>query len=469
MSENTSKEVVCKNHPDRAAKRKCYACKQPVCSECQLLKSNHIFCSQSCYRSYVISKLSSNKTELLVVDKIKKAIYLLWSKIEKTPGNLLTISLLAAGLILSIAISMISILQVQQLEKKIGNIQRSGSWSADSAHRFEKIAKAIDTLKILSTPADAIIVRNRFDIEGQAADNHVVTLSENGKLIQTILVDKGTFSFKNIEAKPGDNHFVIRSISEDGSSIIIEEIKFAYGTPAPTFLARDFSRGSQADKKIALSFDGDYLDNITVEILDILKQENVRCTIFLTGRYIRRYGDIVKRMVAEGHEIGNHSWTHQHLTTFEQNHIHQTLPEVTSERLKQELLKTAELFRQITGKPMAPLWRAPFGEQNAEIREWAAAAGFRHVGWTVGKNWSDGMDTMDWVADKTARTYHSADEIVDKILSFAKNNSYGANGAVILMHLGTERNDDYPHLKLPAIIQQLRELGYQFVTVSEML
>ena len=65
-----------------------------------------------------------------------------------------------------------------------------------------------------------------------------------------------------LEAKPGDNHFVIRSISEDGSTITIEEITFKYGTPPPSFLARDFSRGNLNDKKIALTFDGDYLDNI---------------------------------------------------------------------------------------------------------------------------------------------------------------------------------------------------------------
>ncbi len=462
-------ETVCKNHPDKVAKRKCYTCKQPICSECQVQKSHHVFCSQSCYRSYIINKLSSSQTEQWVIVQLKKMLYLLWNKIEKTPGYLLTTSLLATGLLLSVAISIFSIHQVQNLEKRIGDLQHINSLVVESTRSVEEIATGIDTLKILSPPANAMIVRNRFDIEGQAEDNRVVTLSANNRLIQTTLVDRGKFAFKNIMAKPGDNHFVVRSISEDGANIIIEEIKFKYGRPTPTFLARDFSRGSLTDKKIALTFDGDYLDNVTVEILDILKQEDVKCTIFLTGRYMRRYGDLVKRMVAEGHVIGNHSWTHPHLTTFEQNHLHQTLQEISPDVLQQELLKTAELFRQITGKQMTPLWRSPYGEHNAEIRNWAAAAGFRHVGWTVGRNWEDGMDTLDWVADKTATIYHSADEIAEKILSFAKNNSYGANGAIILMHLGTQRNDDYPHLKLPVIIQQLKGMGYQFVTISEML
>jgi len=462
-------ETFCKNHPDREAKKTCYTCKQAICSECQLQKSHHIFCSQSCYRSYIINKLSSSQAEQLIIFQLKKLIYLLWNKIEKTPGYLLTTSLLAAGLILAVTISIFSILRVQTLEKKIGDFQQAKFLVRDSTRNVAEIANDIDTLTILSPPANATIVRNRFDIEGQAEDNRVVTLSANGKLIQTTLVDRGIFSFKNIVAKPGDNLFVIRSISEDGSSLVIEEINFKYGKPAPSFLARDFSRGSITDKKIALTFDGDYLDNITVEILDILKQENVKCTLFLTGRYMRRYGGLVKRMAAEGHEIGNHSWTHPHLTTFEQNQLHNTLQDITPDVLQQELLKTAELFRQITGKPMAPLWRAPYGEQNAEIRNWAAAAGFRHVGWTVGRNWENGMDTLDWVADKSAKIYHSADEIAEKILSFASNNSYGANGAIILMHLGTQRNDDYPHLKLPFIIQQLKQMGYQLVTISEML
>jgi peptidoglycan/xylan/chitin deacetylase (PgdA/CDA1 family) len=462
-------EAFCKNHPDRAAKKKCYTCQQPLCSDCQIQKSNHIFCSQSCYRTYIIEKLSSSQAEQLIINQIKKTLYLLWNKIDKTPGYLLTTSILTIGLILSVVISIFSIHRVQMLQNKIDNLSSGKILLMDSTKNVSDIANAIDTLTILSPPANAMIIRNRFDIEGQAENNHVITLSANGKLVQSTLVDRGIFAFKNLEAKPGDNHFVVRSISEDGSTITIEEISFKYGTPAPSFLARDFSRGNLNDKKIALTFDGDYLDNITPEILDILKQENIRCTIFLTGRYIRRYSDLVKRMVAEGHEIGNHSWDHPHLTTFEQNHLHQTRPEITAEKVQQELLKTVELFRQVTGKTMAPLWRAPYGEHNAEIRNWAAAVGFRQIGWTVGRNWDDGMDTLDWVADKSATTYHSADEIAEKILSFANNNPYGANGAIILMHLGTQRNDDYPHLKLPFIIQQFKGMGYQLVTISEML
>jgi peptidoglycan/xylan/chitin deacetylase (PgdA/CDA1 family) len=249
----------------------------------------------------------------------------------------------------------------------------------------------------------------------------------------------------------------------------LEEITFKYGMPTPSFLAKDFTRGSLDEKKIALTFDGDYLDNVTEEILDILKQENIKCTIFLTGRYIHRFSDIVKRMLADGHEIGNHTWTHPHLTTFEKNRKHQTLPTVAKELVQHELLKTSELFYQITAHKMMPYWRAPFGEHNAEIRQWAGEAGFRQIGWTLGKDWKNGMDALDWVADTSAAIYYTADEIADKIITFGDSQKTGANGAIILMHLGTERKGDYPHLRLPFVIEELKKRGYRLVKISELL
>lgn len=389
--------------------------------------------------------------------------------IARRPGKLAYFGLVTIVLLVSLILSIISLHQVHRLNQKLAQFDIVAGERPSNHRDVEAIASEIDRLKIVAPPSNAMIVRNRFDIEGQADDNHVVTLSLNGKLIQTTLVDQGRFIFRGIEARPGDNHFVVRSISEDGTSSLIEEINLHYGSPLPSLLARDFSRGSLNEKKIALTFDGDYLDNISGEILDILKQEHIRCTMFLTGRYIRRYSETVKRMVAEQHEIGNHSWTHPHLTSYEQNQLHQTLPGITAEMVQQELLKTAELFRQITGISMAPYWRAPYGEHNSEIRTWAAAVGFRHIGWTIGRNWEDGMDTLDWVADRNASNYHTAEEIAEKIIAFAKNNNNGANGAIILMHLGTQRKGDYPHLKLPDIIHQLRDLGYQFVTISELL
>ncbi len=91
------------------------------------------------------------------------------------------------------------------------------------------------------------------------------------------------------------------------------------------------------------------------------------------------------------------------------------------------------------------------------------------MGWTTGKGWAGTMDTMDWVADRKSKAYHSAEEVENKILRFAEDGKNGANGAVILMHLGTERRDDFPHKRLESIIGGLNRLGYKPVRVSEMM
>jgi peptidoglycan/xylan/chitin deacetylase (PgdA/CDA1 family) len=79
------------------------------------------------------------------------------------------------------------------------------------------------------------------------------------------------------------------------------------------------------------------------------------------------------------------------------------------------------------------------------------------------------MDTMDWVTDKNSSAYHTADEIVQKILNYENGRKHGTNGAIILMHLGTHRTEDFPHKKLPEIIQGLRDRGYELVKVTEMM
>lgn len=459
------KDNICKNHPYRKASRKCFYCKEPICTTCQILKSHHYFCSKKHYRLFMIQELKSKL--LASVKKFQSGFKTGWTKIKSHPSYVIY-SLLGIGLLVSFILNAVNLSQLKKMQREIYGVRKSVQTS-DSVRTVEEMARHIDTLTVYSPPANAMVIQNRFDIDGESDNNRVVTLSLNGELLEALLVKDGKFSFKNVKAKPGDNNFVVRSISEDGSGVVLEKINFTYATPTPSYLAKDFSRGGLDEKRIALTFDGDYEDNITSEILDILKEENVRCTLFITGRFMRRYGDLVKRMMEENHVIGNHTWTHPHLTSFEKNRKHDTLPDISEKLLHQELMKTAELFYQITRKKMAPYWRAPYGEHNAEIRTWAAGAGFRQIGWTLGKSWADGMDTLDWVADTSATYYHSADEIAEKIITFGDGKKSGANGAVILMHLGSQRNGDYPHLKLPQIIQEMKKKGYTFVTIPEML
>jgi peptidoglycan/xylan/chitin deacetylase (PgdA/CDA1 family) len=233
-------------------------------------------------------------------------------------------------------------------------------------------------------------------------------------------------------------------------------------------LEANFSRGPTGESKIALTFDGGAEANATEEILDTLSSAGVRATIFLTGRYIDKYPDLVRRMTREGHEIGNHTFSHPHLTTFADNRRHDTLPGITREFVQTELRQAARLFEQVAGRPMSPYWRAPYGEHNEEIRRWAGEMGYLHVEWTRDLSAREDLDTRDWVADPHSPIYYRAEEVRDRILQFGQASPAQANGGIILLHLGTQRREEQVHRELPTIIERLRRQGYRLVPVSEL-
>jgi peptidoglycan/xylan/chitin deacetylase (PgdA/CDA1 family) len=237
----------------------------------------------------------------------------------------------------------------------------------------------------------------------------------------------------------------------------------------PRGASDDIQRGDVSTRQIALTFDGGSEANVVGEILDSLRAANVRATMFLTGQFMRLHPDWVRRMVADGHEVANHTDTHPHLTTYAGNHRQRTLPIVTREFLNGQLRQAAESFRTITGKAMAPFWRAPYGEHNREIRAWAAGAGYRHVSWTQGVGTAEDLDTRDWVADRSSHIYRSREEIATRILEFGNGSPEGLSGGIVLMHLNSNRQTDRPHDGLPGLLKALQGQGYRLVTISELL
>jgi peptidoglycan/xylan/chitin deacetylase (PgdA/CDA1 family) len=304
-----------------------------------------------------------------------------------------------------------------------------------------------------------MVTSNSIQITGEAEENRIVSLVADGRPVRVLLPQDGRFSFDNVKLQRGINRLEVRAISIEGDVSVLQTLVITYGPPPAEVLARDFQRGPLDRKELAFTFDGGSSENAAAAILETLKKAGIKATFFLTGEFIGKYPDTVKRIVADGHDVGNHTWNHPHLTTYEDDRRQATRPGITAVLLREELLKTAALFRSVAGRDMVPLWRAPFGEYNAEILRWAAETGFRHVGWTIGKGWAENMDTMDWVADK----------ITEKILGYAKTGKYGANGVVILMHLGTERRDDFPHRKLGEMLDGLKRMGYLPVKVSDLM
>ncbi len=447
----------CKNHPRRIARRKCFRCGEALCPECQIRAHHHFFCGQTC-RFLFLAERS--------VDRAGAPFRVFFAKVRRAgPGlarTLLPYSLLAAGVVLALAWSRQLRNDVEQLRRDLQDVRTARAHDGASAGTAGK-------LTITQPSQGAMVTLNRVTIEGEAEPNRIISLSSGDRLLAVTLARKGRFQFKDIPARRGRNRLEVRAISSDGKATMLQILEFVYNNPTVAYLARNFTRGDPGRPLVALTFDGGSVANVTPEILDILAEKGVRCTVFLTGEYMTRFPDYVKRIVADGHEVGNHTWSHPHLTTYEESRTQQTRPEVDRAFVQGELRRTADYFRQLTGAEMQPFWRAPYGEHNLEIREWAAELGYRHIGWTHGRDWQQSMDTLDWVADPTSPAYHSADEIYDKILAAAQREPNGLNGAVILMHLGSLRNGDFPHRKLPGLIDQLRELGYEFVPVSELV
>jgi len=231
----------------------------------------------------------------------------------------------------------------------------------------------------------------------------------------------------------------------------------------------DITRGDASLKEVALTFDGGSGKvGETYEILDALRKRRIKATIFLTGQFIRENPEAVRRIVADGHEVGNHTLNHPHLTAFARDFRHTTLEGVNSSVIKQELEGADDLFREVTGEEMAPLWRAPYGEINGSIRRWALEDGYVHIGWTSDYENRESLDTLDWVRDRSSRFYRTPEEIKARVMSFGKGRS-GVGGGIILMHLNTGRGNDRAALMLGDMLDSLARRGYRFVRVSTLI
>ncbi len=220
--------------------------------------------------------------------------------------------------------------------------------------------------------------------------------------------------------------------------------------------ALNLTHGDRTQRRILLSFDGGSNNEGASEILDALKARGIRTTLFLTGTFIKKFPALVRRMAAEGHELGNHTTNHPHFAPDMRRD-----PKWTRERIQEELLSADRALVDLLGRPMDPVWRAPYGEHTAEIRRWVEELGYRHVGW------SEGADSLDWATPKERKLYRSGDAIIQRLQMRLQKDG---GGLIVLMHLGSERDEkDRPAAKLGAFLDQAKAAGWTFVTASELI
>jgi peptidoglycan/xylan/chitin deacetylase (PgdA/CDA1 family) len=177
-------------------------------------------------------------------------------------------------------------------------------------------------------------------------------------------------------------------------------------------------------KCIALTFD-DGPSKYTSKLLDILKKHRAKATFFVVGRQVHRRPELVRRMVADGHEIGNHTWSHPHMTG------------LLDDEIAAQLTKTQDIIHKTIGKWPA-MMRPPFGETDERVAAQAAALGLPQILWTG--------STLDWQA-RDSRI------IRERVLALAKRDG------VILMH------DTEPETvkAMPGVLDALAKQGYRFV------
>ena len=189
------------------------------------------------------------------------------------------------------------------------------------------------------------------------------------------------------------------------------------------------------DKVIYLTFDAGYENGNTPAILDALKKHSAPAAFFLVGNYLETSPELVKRMVAEGHTVGNHTYHHPDMSKIS-----------TPKTFSKELTDLEDLFLQITGQPMEKYYRPPQGKYSEANLQMAKDLGYRTFFWSLAY--------VDWYEDRQP----SHEEALNKLTSRIHP------GAVVLLHSTSKTNGKI----LDELLTRWEEMGYRFGRLSDL-
>ena len=193
--------------------------------------------------------------------------------------------------------------------------------------------------------------------------------------------------------------------------------------------------GDTQQKVLYLTFDAGYENGCTAQILDVLKKHDVKAAFFLVGNYLQQNEDLVRRMTAEGHIVGNHTMHHPDMSKISD-----------PEAFRRELEELEFLYQQITGEKMPKYYRPPQGTYSQENLKMAQKLGYKTVFWSLAY--------VDWNNDKQP----TAEQAFGKLLPRTHN------GAVVLLHSTSHTNAEI----LDELLTKWKSMGYSFATLEEL-
>lgn len=194
--------------------------------------------------------------------------------------------------------------------------------------------------------------------------------------------------------------------------------------------------GDTSKKVIYLTFDAGYENGYTPAILDALKKHNVKATFFLVGNYINTSPDLVKRMVEEGHNVANHTYSHPNMSSIS-----------SMDAFRNELDSLEKKCLDTTGVTMKKYYRPPQGKYSEENLKMAQELGYKTFFWSLAY--------VDWYQDKQP----TREEAFKKLLSRIHP------GAVVLLHSTSKTNSEI----LDELLTKWEEMGYTFGSLDELI
>jgi peptidoglycan-N-acetylmuramic acid deacetylase len=193
--------------------------------------------------------------------------------------------------------------------------------------------------------------------------------------------------------------------------------------------------GDSKEKVLYLTFDAGYENGCTAKILDVLQKHEVPAAFFLVGNYLQKNADLVRRMVAEGHIVGNHTMHHPDMSKISDKAA-----------FSKELSDLEALFKEITGETMPKYYRPPQGSYSEDNLRMAKELGYKTVFWSLAY--------VDWNNDKQPTAAYA----------FAKLLPRTHKGAVVLLHSTSATNAEI----LDELLTKWESMGYRFGTLEQL-